>query len=107
MAGHSEHAFETAIEAGLLATGGYRKGSASDFDETLALFPADVIGFLQDSQPTRWTQLQALLGARTDATVLDALAKELETKGTLHVLRHGFKCYGKTCGWPTSAPTPA
>ena len=95
MAGHSEHAFETAIEAGLLASGGYTKRSAADYDEALALFPADVIGFIRDSQPTRWQQLEALLGIRTEATVLDALAKELETKGALHVLRHGFKCYGK------------
>ena len=28
--------------------------------------------------------------------MLDTLSKELELKGTLHVLRHGFKCYGKT-----------
>ena len=96
MAGHSEHAFETAIEAGLLASGGYSKRTASDFDETRALFPADVIGFIRDSQPTRWEQLHTLLGERTEATLLDALTKELETKGALHVLRHGFKCYGKT-----------
>ena len=96
MSGHTEHAFEVAIEAGLLASGGYQKRAPADFDEALALFPADALGFIQDSQPTRWDQLQALLGPRTDATVLDALAKELETKGSLHVLRHGFKCYGKT-----------
>lgn len=96
MPGHTEHAFETAIEAGLLASGGYVKRAPSDFDESLALFPADVLGFVQDSQPARWQQLQALLGARTETTVLEALTKELELKGTLHVLRHGFKCYGKT-----------
>ena len=96
MAGHTEHAFETAIEAGLLASGGYKTRAPSDYDEALALFPTDVTGFIQDSQPTRWEQLQTLLGERTEATVLDALTKELETKGTLHVLRHGFKCYGKT-----------
>ena len=28
--------------------------------------------------------------------MLDNLTKELDLKGTLHVLRHGFKCYGKT-----------
>lgn len=96
MAGHTEHAFETAIEAGLLASGGYQQRSAADYDASLALFPTDVIGFLRDSQPARWQQLEALLGKRTESTVLDALAKELETKGALHVLRHGFKCYGKT-----------
>ena len=96
MPGHNEHAFETAIEAGLLAAGGYEKRSPADYDEALALFPADVTGFIRDSQPVRWQQLQTLLGARLEATLLDALTKELETKGTLHVLRHGFKCYGKT-----------
>lgn len=96
MSGHTEHDFETAIEAGLVGTGGYVKCSPNAYDESLALFPDDVTGFLQDSQPSKWAQLEALLGAKTEATVLDSLAKELEIKGTLHVLRHGFKCYGKT-----------
>lgn len=96
MSGHTEHAFETAIEVGLLVSGGYQKRQPADYDETLALFPADVIGFLKDSQPLRWQQLETLLGVRTQATVLEALTKELEIKGALHVLRHGFKCYGKT-----------
>lgn len=96
MSGHTEHAFETAIEVGLLVSGGYQKRQPADYDETLALFPADVIGFLKDSQPSRWQQLETLLGVRTQATVLEALTKELEIKGALHVLRHGFKCYGKT-----------
>ena len=30
------------------------------------------------------------------ALLIDALVKELDLKGTLHVLRHGFKFYGKT-----------
>lgn len=96
MAGHTEHDFETAIEAGLIGTGGYVKRPPTDYDELLALFPGDVTDFLKDSQPTRWAQLEALLGSMTEATVLDNLTKELEIKGTLHVLRHGFKCYGKT-----------
>lgn len=96
MSGHTERDFETAIEAGLTGGGGYATRLATDYDEALALFPEDVSGFLRDSQPTRWGQLEALLGEKTEATVLDSLTKELEIKGTLHVLRHGFKCYGKT-----------
>ncbi|MPS47537.1 DEAD/DEAH box helicase family protein [Methylobacillus sp.] len=96
MSGHTENDFETAIEAGLIGTGGYVKRSPNAYDESLALFPDDVTGFLKDSQATKWAQLEALLGVKTEATVLDSLAKELEIKGTLHVLRHGFKCYGKT-----------
>ncbi len=96
MAGHTESDFETAIEAGLVGAGGYAMRSPAAYDELLALFPGDVTGFLRDSQAARWAQLEALLGAKTEATVLDSLAKELDIKGTLHVLRHGFKCYGKT-----------
>ena len=95
MAGHTENDFETAIEAGLIGAGGYSKRAPTAYDETLALFPEDVTGFLQDSQAAKWGQLEALLGVKTEATVLESLAKELEIKGTLHVLRHGFKCYGK------------
>jgi type I restriction enzyme R subunit len=93
---HSEHAFETAIEHGLTSQGGYAKRAPEAYSEEMALFPDDVCGFLKDSQASKWQALEALLGERTEATVLDNLCKELETKGSLHVLRHGFKCYGKT-----------
>ena len=96
MSGHTERNFETAIEAGLTSLGGYEKRSPSAYDEALALFPADVTGFLEKSQSAKWRSLEALLGPKTAATVLDSLSMELELKGTLHVLRHGFKCYGKT-----------
>jgi type I restriction enzyme R subunit len=96
MSGHTERDFEAAIEAGLVGAGGYAKRHPSAYDETLALFPDDVTGFLKDSQGGKWGQLEALLGDKTVAVVLDNLTKELELKGTLHVLRHGFKCYGKT-----------
>ncbi|EAZ99661.1 type I restriction endonuclease subunit R [Marinobacter sp. ELB17] len=96
MPGHTELDFEIAIEASLTDAGGYEKRAAAAYNESLALFPEDVTGFLQDSQAAKWGQLQALLGDKTRATVLDNLAKELDIKGTLHVLRYGFKCYGKT-----------
>ncbi len=96
MPGHTERDFETAIEAGLTGSGGFEKRSPSAYDEALALFPEDVTAFLKESQATKWAALEALLGPKTVATVLDGLSKELELKGTLHVLRHGFKCYGKT-----------
>ena len=96
MPGHTERDFETAIEAELTESSGFEKRSQNDFNEDLALFPDDVAGFLRDSQPAKWEALEKLLGPQTAATVLDTLSKELELKGTLYVLRHGFKCYGKT-----------
>ena len=96
MSSHTERDFETAIEAGLIESGGYEKREPNTYDDTRGLFPADIIGFLKDSHATKWEGLRALLRVETEATVLDNLAKELDLKGTLHVLRHGFKCYGKT-----------
>lgn len=95
MAGHTEHAFETAIEHGLIASGGYAKGDPRGFDPVTALFPDEVIAFIRASQPARWDQLETMLKDRTAATVIDSLTKELASKGALGVLRHGFKCYGK------------
>ncbi|MYF50637.1 MAG: type I restriction endonuclease subunit R [Gammaproteobacteria bacterium] len=96
MAEHTELAFETAIEHELTSRGGYAKRDPSEYAEEQALFPADILGFLRTSESGKWDALEKILGKQTESTVLDNLVKELEVKGTLHVLRHGFKCYGKT-----------
>ena len=96
MSGHTERAFETAIESGLTGSGGYETRNSGAFNESIALFPDDVTGFLEDSQGAKWDALRVLLGKNAASIVLDSLSKELHLKGTLHVLRHGFKCYGKT-----------
>ena len=95
MPAHTERAFEAAIEYHLTSHGGYERRAPSDYAEELALFPGDVCGFLRESQPRKWGALPGR-GKHMEATVLESLVKELESKGTLHVLRHGFKCYGKT-----------
>ncbi len=93
---HTERDFETAIEAGLTSSGGYERRRPNAFDETHALFPRDITGFLKESQLARWEALEALLGSKTTTVILESLSQELGLKGTLHILRHGFKCYGKT-----------
>jgi len=95
MNNHTERAFESAIEHGLITHDRYQKRAPGDFDPETALFPDDVIAFLLESQPARWAQLEAMLKDKTAATVIDNLNKELASKGALGVLRHGFKCYGK------------
>jgi type I restriction enzyme, R subunit len=90
-----EHAFESYVET-MLHNVGWLAGATDEWDVDLALFPARVIGFLEATQPKLWTQLRGLHAAGLETLLIAALAKELDHKGTLHVLRHGFKFYGKT-----------
>lgn len=94
-AGRKEINFEATIERDLLEHAGYLKGSAADFDPVLALTAKDFFAFVEASQPTLWAQLGKEHGAGREQGVLDALAKNLSTRGTLEVLRHGFKFFGK------------
>ena len=48
---HTELTFEQAIESNLLEHGGYVKGSSTDFDVQLGLFPNYITDFLKQSQP--------------------------------------------------------
>ncbi len=92
---HTEARFEDAIEFSLLARG-YAKGDPEYFDAERAIFPKDVTAYIKASQAKKWQSLVDLQGSAAEATLLDALVKELTTKGALFVLRHGFKCFGKT-----------
>lgn len=93
---HTEARFEDAITHWLTRHGGYQPGNPAEFDAALGLFPAEVVAFVQDTQPTKWAHVAHLAGPNAQATLLDSLTKELATKGVLHVVRHGFKCCGKT-----------
>lgn len=93
---HKEIRFEEAIEHHLIEHGGYIKGDAKAFDPERALFPNDIISFLEKSQPAKWRSIQSFHGAKAESVLLDSLVKELASKGMLNVLRHGFKCFGKT-----------
>jgi type I restriction enzyme, R subunit len=91
-----ERAFEGYVESILLDKAGWRAGDRARWDVERALFPTAVCDFLQDTQPRLWERLRKLHGDNLDTLVVDALVKELNLKGTLTVLRHGFKFYGQT-----------
>ncbi|MCG5535952.1 type I restriction endonuclease subunit R [Ectothiorhodospira mobilis] len=93
---HQETYFEQAMEQSLIDHGGYEQGDPQGFDPARALFPDEVIAFVAASQPERWQSLVKLHGDQAGEVLLGALVKELASKHALHVLRHGFKCFGKT-----------
>ncbi len=91
----TEQAFETVIEAHLLANG-YCLIAASGFDREHAIFPGVALDFIRETQPKEWGKLEALHGAKTGGLVLADLCKWIDAHGCLATLRHGFKCYGRT-----------
>lgn len=93
---HREINFEDGVELDLLEHGGYDRGDAHAYDPTTALFPAEVVAFVQRSQPKVWERLVRLTQEKAAAVLVESLVKELASKGMLTVLRQGFKCYGST-----------
>ncbi len=100
----TEKDFENEIERFLLESGGYVQGKNSEYNKDTALFEADVIAFIQATQPQKWARLEAGQKANAGSVLIKALCQELEAKGSLDVLRHGFRCYGKTFQMAYFAP---
>jgi type I restriction enzyme, R subunit len=60
---HNEVEFENEICDHLLAHGWlYAKNDADIYDRQLALFPADVIAWIKQTQPTAWESLSTSHG---------------------------------------------
>ena len=95
MAQTNERAFESYVMQ-MLTAKGWSQGAISEWDKDLALFPARVTAFIAETQPELWRQMRALHAGQLETMAIKALVKELAVKGCLHVLRHGFKFYGKT-----------
>ena len=89
-----ESAFESRIEQ-VLRQGGWEPGGIDGWDVDRALFPNPVCAFLEATQRTKWAAMRKLHGDNLATLVVNALVKELDIKGTLHVLRHGFKFHGQ------------
>ena len=90
-----ELAFESTVES-MLLDGGWRKGDREEWDVDRALFPARALAFIRDTQPELWAEMSALHGANLESTLIETLVKEIDNKGSLDVLRHGFRFFGKT-----------
>jgi type I restriction enzyme R subunit len=92
---HKETNFENIIEKELLDLSGYQKGNPSDYDPETALFPKEIINFIQTTQPKQWKNYAKTNPNDTQNIIIDSLSKELKSRGMLDILRSGFKCYGK------------
>ena len=92
---HKEIHFETEICKHLAANGWlYSQGDAQGYDRARALFPADVLAWVQATQPKAWDALEKNHGAQAADVLLGRLRDSINQRGTLDMLRHGVEMLG-------------
>ncbi len=92
---HHETNFEAEIAEHLGANGWfYAEGDAAHYDRKLAIFPRDLITWVQETQPKAWETLQKNHGSKAAETLLQRLRSQLDLIGTLDVIRNGVELLG-------------
>ncbi|MEK6234421.1 MAG: DEAD/DEAH box helicase family protein, partial [Planctomycetales bacterium] len=92
---HLEIKLEDEICEHLAANGWLHESKdAARYDRPLALFPGDVLAWVQETQPDAWKVLVKNHGDAAGPTLLKRLRDSLNQSGTLHVLREGFDVLG-------------
>lgn len=92
---HKEISFEIDICQHLADHGWlYAEGDATSYDRARALFPADVLAWVQATQAEAWETLVKNHGSQASEVLLARLRDQLDQRGTLDVLRHGIELLG-------------
>jgi type I site-specific restriction-modification system R (restriction) subunit len=91
---HNEINFETEICEHLAANGWLYSPNDDGYDRARALFPDDVLAWVQATQPKAWDAIVKNHGANAADTLLTRLRDSLDQRGTLDVLRHGIEMLG-------------
>ena len=72
----------------------YEMDDAAKYDRARAVFPGDVIAWLQATQPQAWGTLSKNHGPQAAEVVVGRLRDAVNQRGTLEVLRHGVELLG-------------
>ena len=92
-----EIAFEDAIVDWLVTTGGYTTGLPTHYDPAFALDTAELFTFIGATQADTWEDLVKRNGGDPDLAqrrFTERLAKQIDERGTIDVLRHGVEDLG-------------
>lgn len=92
---HHEKHFEEYIVSKLKAQG-WLHGVSDAYNKEYALYPEDLVTWIQETQKPKWDRLVAMNGGKATEVLMDRLSQALESKGTIYTLRRGFAIAG--CG---------
>lgn len=90
---YGEKTFEDAVESALIANG-WARGEPGNYDRDLGLDTAELAVFLGRTQPREWERLRGAYGDDPAAPFARLVAKEIDARGALDVLRTGVKDKG-------------
>jgi type I restriction enzyme R subunit len=108
MSTHKEIAFEEEICEHVGSHGWvYVEGDSSKYDRARALFPDDVLAWVQGTQAPAWEALVKNHGAQAGETLLTRLRDSINQRGTLEVLRQGIDMLGLKGKLPLAQFKPA
>ena len=93
MADSHERVFQNDIMTALESQG-WLIGKASEYDKVNAVYPEDLVGYFQSAYPDRWDKFCKNNPQNPEQVLIKATTRELDKRGTLEVLRHGFKLPG-------------
>ncbi|MCJ8347607.1 DEAD/DEAH box helicase family protein [bacterium] len=87
---HQEINFENEILE-YMTQNGWLEGQDKNYNREYALYPEDLLGWIQDSQPKEFEKLVNRYGDQVEKKLCASIAKNLDKHGALHVLRHTTK----------------
>ncbi|URN10023.1 DEAD/DEAH box helicase family protein [Actinomadura madurae] len=90
---YGERTFEDAVESALIANG-WEPGQPGNYDRELGLDTAELAVFLGRTQPKEWERLRGAYGDDPARPFARLVAKEIDARGALDVLRTGVKDKG-------------
>lgn len=90
----SEKQFQHDIINHLESTGYVHRNSIKNYEKATCLDPELTLRFIKDTQPTKWEKFKRAYGEKAEQKFFFRLVNEIDSKGTIHVLRNGFKDVG-------------
>jgi type I restriction enzyme, R subunit len=99
----SEKAFQNDIIAHLVSTG-YKSRGTNCFNKASCLDPELTLKFIMDTQEKTWKKFQKVYGDDAEKKFFYRLVNEIDKKGSINVLRNGFKDVG--CQFHIFYPKP-
>ena len=103
MKANIESTFEASIVE-YLTGHGWVKGDPGEYSRPLGLCPAELVRFVEVTQPKEWAKLSGLHGPQVVEKFAKRVASEVTARGTVDVLRRGVKDLGVTIRLAFFAP---